>query len=166
MDDHRNVHELPISLNWRKDRTEQQTELTFPTVFGSGVIGRHTRDETRKRRFGKTLRTVWTRHISPRETMNHTNQSTILPAPLQAMDSNEQVAFLKSVLESSTEYSIVAQDLDGTILAWNEGARRNYGYEPAEVVGKASAFILHPAEDVDSGYARSILDLAYQKGKW
>src|ERR1700722_11161721 len=98
--------------------------------------------------------------------MNSTNQQTVPPAPMQAMDSNEQVALLKSVLESSTEYSIVAKDLDGTILAWNEGARRNYGYEPAEVVGKASAFILHPVEDVESGYARSILDAALQKGKW
>ena len=98
--------------------------------------------------------------------MNQTNQPTALPAPWQAMDSNQQVAFLNSVLDSSTEYSIVAEDLDGTILAWNEGARRNYGYEPAEVVGKASAFILHTVEDVESGHARSILDAAQQKGKW
>jgi len=36
----------------------------------------------------------------------------------------EQVAFLKTILESSTEYSIVAKDLNGNILAWNEGAHR------------------------------------------
>jgi PAS domain S-box-containing protein len=41
----------------------------------------------------------------------------------------EQAAFLKSILESSTEYSIIAKDLNGTILAWNEGARRIYGHE-------------------------------------
>ena len=51
----------------------------------------------------------------------------------------EQAAFLNSILESSTEYSIVAKDLDGTILAWNEGARRIYGYEAGDVVGKAAA---------------------------
>lgn len=41
----------------------------------------------------------------------------------------EQAAFHNSVLEGSTEYSIVAKDLEGRILAWNEGARRVYGYE-------------------------------------
>ena len=68
----------------------------------------------------------------------------------------EQAAFLNSVLESSTEYSIVAKDLEGGILAWNEGARRIYGYEVADVIGK-SAFLLHDPKDVKSGKAQQIL---------
>jgi hypothetical protein len=43
---------------------------------------------------------------------------------LAEMGLAERTAFLNSILESSTEYSIVAKDLDGTIRAWNEGARR------------------------------------------
>jgi PAS domain S-box-containing protein len=78
----------------------------------------------------------------------------------------ERAAFLTSILESSTEYSIVAKDVDGIIRAWNEGARRLYGYEAADVVGKASAFILHRPEDVKSGRAQAILDEARQTGKW
>jgi PAS domain S-box-containing protein len=78
----------------------------------------------------------------------------------------EQVAFLNSILESSTEYSIIAKDLDATILAWNEGARRVYGYEAREVIGNASAFILHDPEDVASGRAQAILDEAHRTGKW
>ncbi len=77
----------------------------------------------------------------------------------------EQAAFLNSVLESSTEYSIVAKDLAGRILAWNEGARRVYGYEPADVVGK-SAFLLHDPDDVKSGRAQQFLDEALGSGKW
>ena len=42
----------------------------------------------------------------------------------------EAVEFIVNVLESSTECSIIAKALDGTILLWNEGARRLYGYEP------------------------------------
>lgn len=37
----------------------------------------------------------------------------------------DQAAFLNSILDSSTEYSIysiVAKDLSGTILAWNHSA--------------------------------------------
>src|SRR6476619_4921652 len=78
----------------------------------------------------------------------------------------ERAAFLSSILESSTEYSIVAKDLDGTIRAWNDGARRLYGYEPSDVIGKANAFILHSPEDVKSGRAQAILDEARERGKW
>jgi PAS domain S-box-containing protein len=78
----------------------------------------------------------------------------------------EQVAFLSSILESSTQYSIVAKDLTGTILAWNEGAHRIYGYEASDVVGKASAFLLHDPEEVRSGRAQQILDEARRLGKW
>ena len=82
------------------------------------------------------------------------------------LELTEQAAFLNSILESSTEYSIIAKDLDGTIRAWNEGARRVYGYDAQEVVGKAKAFILHDPEDVKSGRAQAILDEARQTGKW
>jgi hypothetical protein len=43
------------------------------------------------------------------------------------MTVTEQVRFLKTILDSSTEYSIVARNLRGTIVAWNEGARRIQG---------------------------------------
>ncbi len=84
----------------------------------------------------------------------------------QEMGVAEQAAFLSSILESSTEYSIIAKDLDGMIMAWNEGARRIYGHEASDVVGKASAFILHNAEDVTSGRAQALLDEARRTGKW
>ena len=35
--------------------------------------------------------------------------------------------FLQNILESSTEYSIIGKDLQGTILLWNEGARPRLG---------------------------------------
>jgi PAS domain-containing protein len=55
----------------------------------------------------------------------------------------EAVDFITNILESSTEYSVIAKDLTGKILLWNEGARRLYGYEPGEVVGRANSSILH-----------------------
>src|SRR6266478_1926594 len=74
--------------------------------------------------------------------------------------------FIGNILESSTEYSIIGKDLDGTILLWNEGARRLYGYEPEEVVGKVYSSILHAPEDVQAGKPREILDAALREGKW
>jgi len=46
----------------------------------------------------------------------------------QNRELTEATAFLNNVLESSTEYSIIAKDLDGNILAWNEGAKRDGDY--------------------------------------
>ncbi|MHB8723199.1 MAG: PAS domain S-box protein [Steroidobacteraceae bacterium] len=85
-----------------------------------------------------------------------------------AIVSNAQdaVDFITNVLESSTEYSVIGKDLEGKILLWNEGARRLYGYEPEEVVGKANSSMLHTPEDVAAGVPREILDTALQTGKW
>lgn len=81
-------------------------------------------------------------------------------------DAREAVNFITNILESSTEYSVIGKDLDGKILLWNEGARRLYGYEPEEVIGRAYASILHIPEDVESGKHREIMDSALSTGKW
>src|SRR6185503_6017707 len=81
-------------------------------------------------------------------------------------NAQEAVDFIGNILESSTEYSIVGKDLDGKIVLWNEGARRLYGYEPTEVVGKANSSILHAPEDDSSGGHREIMQEAVRDGKW
>jgi PAS domain S-box-containing protein len=79
---------------------------------------------------------------------------------------DEALNFIENMLESSTEYSIIGKDLGGMILLWNEGARRVYGYEPEEVVGRANSSILHTPEDVQTGKHRQIMDIALRDGKW
>src|SRR5216684_886221 len=86
--------------------------------------------------------------------------ASIVGSAEQALD------FIGNILESSTEYSIIGKDLNGKILLWNEGARRLYGYEPEEVVGKANSSILHVPEDVRSGKHREIMQTALRDGKW
>src|ERR1700679_2458448 len=97
---------------------------------------------------------------SKKAKMVHTQ--TVAPA----MGVNEQVAFLTTILESSTEYSIIAEDLDGTIVAWNTGARLLCGYEPSDVLGKVNAMVLYHPADVASGRAQAILDEVRRTGKW
>src|SRR5260370_36932212 len=58
----------------------------------------------------------------------------------------------------------MGKGMDGTILLWNEGARRLYGYEPDEVVGKANADILHTPEDVATGKPEEIREAALRDG--
>jgi PAS domain S-box-containing protein len=74
--------------------------------------------------------------------------------------------FVLNLLQASTEYSIVGTGLDGTILLWNEGARRIYGYPAQDIVGKASIALLHTPDDVAAGQDREILRLALQDGTW
>src|SRR4029079_12246639 len=81
-------------------------------------------------------------------------------------NAQEAVDFIGNILESSTEYSVVGKDLQGNILLWNEGARRLYGYEPEEVVGRANSAILHVPEDVAAGKHREIMAAAVADGKW
>src|SRR5438445_527691 len=86
--------------------------------------------------------------------------SSILATAQQAVE------FVSNILESSTEYSVIGKDLDGKILLWNEGARRMYGYEAEEVVGKLNSEVLHTPEDVAAGKPREIMEAALKDGKW
>jgi PAS domain S-box-containing protein len=82
---------------------------------------------------------------------------------LQPADAME---FVETILGASTEYSIIVQGLDGTILLWNEGARRMYGYEPEEVVGKANAEVLHTPEGLAADRPQAMHQAALADGKW
>jgi PAS domain S-box-containing protein len=74
--------------------------------------------------------------------------------------------FIGNVLEASTETSIIGTDLEGNIQLWNEGARRLYGYEPEEVIGRANSTMLHTAEDVTAGLAQQMMSTAIEEGKF
>jgi PAS domain S-box-containing protein len=76
------------------------------------------------------------------------------------------VEFIANVLESSTEYSIIAADLDGTIVLWNEGARRIYGFEPDEVVGRLNLADLYSPAGREAGEPAATLAGAQAEGKW
>jgi PAS domain S-box-containing protein len=98
--------------------------------------------------------------------------SNAVPEKARLFDSSivgtaqEAVDFIANILESSTEYSVIAKDLTGKILLWNEGARRLYGYEPDEVVGRANSSILHAPQDVKAGVPEQIMRAALDRGKW
>jgi protein-histidine pros-kinase len=89
----------------------------------------------------------------------------VLFDPETFSSSEEVVEFVGNVLESSTEYSIVATDPEGAIVLWNEGARRLYGYEPADVIGRSWA-LLHTEQDVQRDLPEEMMRGALRDGKW
>ena len=73
--------------------------------------------------------------------------------------------FLQNILESSIEYSIIATNMEGLILIWNEGAHRNYGYHSDEMVGKENIRILHTPKDIQSGMSQQFFDKVLETGQ-
>jgi sigma-B regulation protein RsbU (phosphoserine phosphatase) len=57
--------------------------------------------------------------------------------------SEELVSHLAAIVETSDD-AIVGKSLDGTILSWNSGAERLYGYKAEEVVGRPLALLVPP----------------------
>lgn len=72
---------------------------------------------------------------------------------------------LQSIMDSSTGDIILATDPPGTILTWNEGARRLLGYEPEEVVGKETVRIFHTDEYLGSGRMDANINNMIASGK-
>jgi len=62
-----------------------------------------------------------------------------------ALDANPRAGmspeYLAAIVDSSDD-AIIGKTLDGTIISWNEGAERIYGYTADEVVGKPIAILV------------------------
>ncbi len=65
----------------------------------------------------------------------HTERFTADPETMRAL--------LAAVVESSDD-AIVAKDLNGTILAWNDAAERIFGYRADEAIGQSITILLPP----------------------
>jgi PAS domain S-box-containing protein len=60
---------------------------------------------------------------------------------LASRDAEELRSRLAAIVASSDD-AIISKNLDGTIVTWNEGATRIFGYEPAEVIGKSITLLI------------------------
>ena len=70
----------------------------------------------------------------------------------------------RRLIESLTDYAIVALSLDGSIASWNSGAEFVFGYTSDEALGRHYS-LLFTAEDIAKGFPDSELQAALVLGK-
>lgn len=69
------------------------------------------------------------------------------------------------LVQGVMEYAIYMLDPDGTVLNWNEGAKRAKGYEAHEIVGKHFS-VFYSADDRTAGTPDQVLETARATGRF
>src|SRR5260370_523214 len=81
--------------------------------------------------------------FGPLDTGGETLVSGLIRDMTERKRSEELVSHLAAIVETSDD-AIVGKSLDGTILSWNSGAERLYGYTAEEVFGRPLALLVPP----------------------
>ena len=74
--------------------------------------------------------------------------------------SEELASHLASMIQASDD-AIIGKSMDGTIVSWNPGAERLFGYKAEEVIGRPMAMLVPP--DLTGEFARIMKGLRHGK---
>lgn len=77
----------------------------------------------------------------------------------------ENTDFSATIFQNLTGYAVIAADFDGNIMAYSEGARLIFGYEPEEIIGRLNFDIFSPADYIFSRKLTQTLDKLLKTGR-
>lgn len=101
---------------------------------------------------------------------NHTSnlEKMVEARTMELKESRERYrdlsGFLNSILDSATEYGIIAFDYYGNIMEWNRGAEKIFGWKKDEVVKRECIDISIDPDDLRLGIKEQILEAIRSKG--
>jgi PAS domain S-box-containing protein len=72
--------------------------------------------------------------------------------------------FLNSILNSATEYAIIALDIHGNILEFNNGAEKIFGWQRDEVVSRQNISVTDTPEDCNKNIYKDIVSRIKKSG--
>jgi PAS domain S-box-containing protein len=81
-----------------------------------------------------------------------------------AAELREREAHYRQILNSATDYAIVATDMDGKVTSWNSGAQRILGWTEEEILGRSVDLFFTP-EDVAARQSRKEIAGALTEGR-
>ena len=153
------IEELPTIRDWQNHaypdkKVRDEMEATRLSWLHSSAIGEVTQIRARIKSKEGTNREIEIRAVS----MSGARQFITYEDITDRLEVEKIRAIHKSIVETSEE-AIIGKSPDGTIISWNNGAEKLYGYPAREIIGK-SVSLLIPTENRDNffgsltGYGR------------
>jgi PAS domain S-box-containing protein len=79
---------------------------------------------------------------------------------------SEGTDFAATLFECLVGYAIIAADFDGGVIAYNEGARQIYGYDPEEILGKKNIEVFFPRDFIEGGRFQELIEVLLTTGRY
>ncbi len=104
------------------------------------------------RRAGRQQETWWTLTFAPLDDGANANSGVLcITTEITARIRSDRAATLseernRQIIDSATDFAIIATDLDGRVTRWNEGAHRVLGWTEAEMLGETLARCFLPED--------------------